>query len=328
MEKESIKMNDGLDGLFEFVDHNSFESEKITAPRYSYWRSVGRVFFRRKSNWVFLGILILILLMSFVWPLIQPYSLNDPNNTNLLLLETHNNTPYQYLLSHPFEIKWILGTTSNGDSLWNKLWTASRTSLSLAFICTIINMTIGIILGAIWGLSKKFDVFMMQVFNIIGNVPYILFISILSYVIGAGFWSFVLALTITGWLGTAYFIRTQVIIIRDREYNLASKTLGTNIFTIAFRNILPFMISVIVTLIATELPSYISYEVFLSYIGIGLTANDVSIGQMINNASTNWMLKPWEFWPPVVTSAIVSIVFLCSSNNSGVTSDSSKRRVR
>ncbi len=317
--EESIKKNDGLDELFEFVDISSFESEKITAPRYSYWKSVGRVFFRKKSNWVFLGILILILGLSFLLPVISPYSLDT--SPNLLEPSTHHNSPTEYLANHAFEFKWILGTTSNGDSLWNQLWTASRTSLSLAFICTLINMTIGIILGAIWGLSKKFDVVMMQVFNIVGNVPYILFISILSYIIGAGFWSLVLALTITGWLGTAYFIRTQVIIIRDREYNLASKTLGTNIFTIALRNILPFMISIIVTIIATELPSYISYEVFLSYIGIGLSAKEVSIGQMINNASTNWMLKPWEFWPPVVVSAIVSIVLYVVGQNVGDASD-------
>ncbi len=66
----------------------------------------------------------------------------------------------------------------------------------------------------------------------------------------------VLALTITGWLGIAYFIRTQVVIIRDREYNLASKCLGTSTLKIAMKNILPFMTSVIVTLAATEIPSY------------------------------------------------------------------------
>lgn len=321
MEKEPTIMNDGLDGLFEFVDTDSFESEKITAPRYSYWKSVGRVFFRKKSNWVFLGILVLILFMSFVWPLFQPFSLNDPANENLLHPETFNNSPAEYFMSHPFEFKYILGTASNGDSLWNKLWTASRTSLSLAFICTIINMAIGIVLGAIWGLSKRFDLIMTQIYSIIGSIPSVLLFSVLSYVIGVGFWSFVLALTVTGWLGIAFFIRTQVIIIRDREYNLASKTLGTNIFTIAFRNILPFMISVIVTLIATELPSYVSYEVFLSYIGIGLSANDVSIGQMINAASTSWMIRPWQFWPPVIVSAVVSIVLYVVGQNVGDASD-------
>jgi hypothetical protein len=111
-------------------------------------------------------------------------------------------------------------------------------------------MTIGVVLGAIWGFSKKVDMVMMNVYNILANIPYILFISVMVMLFTPSFWTMVLALTITGWLGIAYFIRTQVIIIRDREYNLASKCLGTSTFKIAMKNILPFMTSVIVTLLA------------------------------------------------------------------------------
>jgi oligopeptide transport system permease protein len=161
---------------------------------------------------------------------------------------------------------------------------------------------------------------MNQVYNIIANVPYILFISVLVYVIGSGFWPFVLALTITGWLGIAYFIRTQVIIIRDREYNLASKCLGTGIITIVFKNILPYLISVIVTILASELPSYISYEVFLSYIGIGM-GSEVSIGKLITEAESKWLVYPWQFWPPVAISAIVSVVLYVVGQNVGDASD-------
>ena len=131
----------------------------------------------------------------------------------------------------------------------------------------------------------------------------------------------VFALTVTGWLGIAYFIRTQVIIIRDREYNLASRCLGTNIFRIAQRNILPFMTSVIVTLAATEIPSYISYEVFLSYIGMGLS--DRSLGKLIEEAQSS-MLTPgwqWEFWAPVVIASIITIVLYVVGQNLGDASD-------
>ena len=96
---------------------------------------------------------------------------------------------------------------------------------------------------------------MMEVYNIIGNIPYVLLISVLVLIFSPSFWTMVFALTVTGWLAIAYFIRTQVVIIRDREYNLASKCLGTSIFRIAMKNILPFMTSVIVTLAATEIPS-------------------------------------------------------------------------
>ena len=131
----------------------------------------------------------------------------------------------------------------------------------------------------------------------------------------------VFALTVVGWLSIAYFIRTQVLIIRDREYNLASKCLGTSIFKIATKNILPFMTSVIVTLLATELPSYISYEVFLSY--IGLSMSDMSLGKLIYEAEGS-MLTPgfqFEFWCPVVLASIITIVLYVVGQNLGDSSD-------
>jgi oligopeptide transport system permease protein len=312
--------NDGLDDLFVFVDHNSFESEKITAPRYSYWKSVGRVFAKKKSNWIFIGMIVILLLLAFIWPLVHSYSL-DTIGDNLLNNDTHNLTPGEAFNQFGFDIRWLFGTNKYGGSNWDAVWTGTRTSLLLALICTAINMTIGIVLGAVWGLSKKFDVFMTQVYNILGNVPFILLISVLMYILGRGFWSFIAALTITGWLGIAYFIRTQVIIIRDREYNLASRCLGTGIMTIVFKNILPFLISIIVTLLATELPSYISYEVFLSYVGIGLTANDTSLGRLINDTQSSWDIYPWAFWPPVIVSAIVSVVLYVLGQSIGDASD-------
>ena len=182
-------------------------------------------------------------------------------------------------------------------------------------------MTIGVIIGAVWGLSKRVDVIMTEVYNIIGNVPYILLISVLVMILSASFWAMVFALTVTGWLGIAYFIRTQVIIIRDREYNIASKCLGTSTFRIAMKNILPFMVSVIVTLAATEIPSYISYEVFLSY--IGLSMSDMSLGKLIYEAEGS-MLTPgfeFEFWCPVAVASIITVVLYVVGQNLGDASD-------
>ena len=182
-------------------------------------------------------------------------------------------------------------------------------------------MTVGVIVGAIWGFSKKVDIVMMEVYNIIGNVPYILFIAVMIMLFTASFWTMVLALTITGWIAIAYFIRTQVVIIRDREYNLASKCLGTSTVKIALKNILPFMTSVIVTLLATEIPSYISYEVFLSYIGLGLS--DKSLGRLIFEAESAMVTPGWEieFWSPVAVASIITVVLYVVGQNLGDASD-------
>ena len=218
-------------------------------------------------------------------------------------------------------IHWILGSGASGESTFDAIWYGSSISVSLALICALINMTIGVVLGAVWGFSKKFDIFMTEVYNVIANVPYILLISVVVLIMSASFWSMVFALTVTGWIGIAYFIRTQVIIIRDREYNLASKCLGTPITRIATKNILPFMTSVIVTLAATEIPSYISYEVFLSYIGMGL--KDMSLGKLIQAAQSAMVTPGWEieFWSPVAVASIIAVVLYIVGQNLGDASD-------
>lgn len=293
------------DELFTFVSNDDLESEKIIAPRYSYWKSVFRVFFRKKTNWFVLGLLALLLLSCFLIPVFCKY---DPyeNVTNAYM---YNKSPVEAMrLTGGFSLKWCLGSGQLGNSIFYGIWTSARTSLLLAMICAAINMTVGIILGAVWGYSKAMDRVMLVIYSIIANVPYILLISVLVYIIGSGFWSFVFALTITGWLGISYFFRTQVLIIRDREYSLASRCLGTPIPRIISKNILPFLTSVIVTLLATELPSYISMEVFLSFIGIGLSATVPSLGRMIQEGQVAFRTYPWAFWPPVAIAALLTII--------------------
>ena len=303
--------------LFASVDHNDLESEKITAPRYSYWKSVFRVFFRNKVNIFVLSLLLIVVAFAYLYPTLTNY---DPY-ANLLDPASKHLNPAGAIAHFGIDLKWILGTGASGEPTFEAIWNGSRISISLAFMCAAINMTIGVLLGAVWGFSKKVDIVMMEVYNIVGNVPTILIISVLAMLFSPTFWTMVFALTIIGWIGIAYFIRTQVVIIRDREYNLASRCLGTSTIKIALKNILPFMTSVIVTLLATELPSYISYEVFLAYIGMGMS--DMSLGRLIYQAETA-MVTPgweWEFWSPVAIASIITVVLYVVGQNLGDASD-------
>ncbi len=303
--------------LFKPMEYNSNESEKIAAPRYSYWKSVFRVFFRKRINIVILSLLLFVILFAYIYPMVTTYdpfaNLLDPNSKHL--------SSSQALSYFGGQLRWILGTGASGESTFDAVWNGARISISLAFICAAINMIIGVMLGAVWGFSKKIDMVMMEVYTIIGNVPMILIISVLSMLFSPTFWTMVFALTVVGWLAIAYFIRTQVLIIRDREYNLASRCLGTSIFKIAVKNILPFMTSIIVTLLATELPSYISYEVFLSYIGMGMS--DMSLGRLIYAAEAAMVTPGWEkeFWSPVAIASIITIVLYVVGQNLGDASD-------
>ena len=303
--------------LFVHVDHSALESEKITAPRYSYWRSVFRVFFRKKINLVILGILAILLLFTYVYPALVDY---DPF-ANLMDSAAKHLTPAQAFQKFGASIHWIFGAGASGQPTFDAVWYGARISLSLALICAAINMTIGVLLGAVWGFSKKFDIFMTEVYNIVANVPYTLLIAVLVLVISPSFWTMVFALTVTGWMAIAFFIRTQVIIIRDREYNMASRCLGTPITRIATKNILPFMTSVIVTMLATEIPSYISYETFLAFIGMGIS--DMSLGRLIGAAQSAMLTPGWgfEFWSPVLVTAVLTISLYVAGQNLGDASD-------
>ena len=303
--------------LFAKVDHSDLESEKITAPRYSYWHSVFRVFFKNKLNIVILSILAVLILFTYLYPIFGTYD----KYGNLLNSSAKHLSPKAAIEQFGFSIHWILGTGAAGNSTFDAVWFGAQISVSLAFICAAINLTIGVLIGAVWGFSKRMDAIMMNVYNVLANIPYTLLIMVLVLIFSPSFWTMVLALTIIGWLGIAYFIRTQVIIIRDREYNLASKCLGTSTPKIAFKNILPFMTSVILTLVATEIPSYISYEVFLAYIGMGIS--DMSLGRLIFEAENAMLTPGWEleFWSPVVVAGIISVVLYVVGQNLGDASD-------
>ena len=322
MEKINLdELNMSEAELFAPMAHDELESERITAPRYSYWKSVFRVFFKKKINIIVLTILAVLIIFSYVYPAVIHYDANIDPYINIMDSTTKHLKPAAAIEKFGFQLKWVLGSGSSGESTFNAIWYGSSISISLALVCALINMTVGVIVGAIWGFSKKVDIVMTEVYNVIANVPYVLLISVIVLVMSASFWSMVFALTITGWIAIAYFIRTQVIIIRDREYNLASRCLGTPITRIATKNILPFMTSVIVTLAATEIPSYISYEVFLSYIGMGL--KDMSLGKLIQAAQSAMVTPGWEieFWSPVAVASIIAVVLYIVGQNLGDASD-------
>lgn len=303
--------------LFYFVDNNSLSSERITAPKYSYWKSVFRVFFKKKINWIILIFFILLVLSVIIFPIFLQFD-------EFVHLDPSKFPGAKYNDPLTAMSKWgwtyCLGTGTFGESIFISLWTASAISLGVATACAAINMFLGIMIGAVWGYSKTLDMILTVVYNIVANIPYILLASVLMYILQPGVATFIFALTITGWIGIAFFFRTQVLIIRDREYNLASRCLGTRTFKVVTRNILPFLISVIVTILATELPYYISMEVFLSYIGLGLNAS-TSLGKMISAFQSNFSSYPWGFWPPVAMSAAITIILYILGQNLADASD-------
>ncbi len=281
---------------FMFVTLDTSASEKIDAPRYSYWRSVARQFFSSK---VAIGMLVLMLIImgfSFIQPLFSGYDFMNTESIN----------DFEARYNWPSPGQWF-GTDANGQSLFDVVWSGARTSIAVGVLATLITTVIGVIVGAIWGSSKAVDKVMLEIYNVVSNVPVLLIVIVLSYAFGSGFWNLLFAMCATSWISTAYFIRVQVMIRRDSEYNLASKALGTRPVRLITRNILPYLVSVIVTDVSRSMPSFISYEVFLSYLGVGLSANVPSLGRVIAKYTSNITNYPYLFWIPVVVLALVTV---------------------
>lgn len=281
---------------FTFVKADESESEHIAAPKYSYWNSVFKQFISKKSTIIIMLVAIAVISLSIIDPLLSGY--NGVSHVNI------NNPSMKFV--HPC-LQYLFGTNNYGDNLWNVVWVGARNSLGIAGIATLITTVLGVIVGAVWGYSKSMDKWMLEIYNVIANVPFTLVVFVLMYVLGRGFWQLIFAMSVTSWLGTAYFIRTQVMIIRDREYNLASRCLGTSTWTIVKNNIMPYLISVIVTSISRDLPSFISLEVFLSWLGIGVGESTPSLGKTISANRTYMTSTPYLFWIPVAVSAIITV---------------------
>ena len=295
---------------FQFVKRDDFASETIDAPAYSYWRSVMRQFLKKESTTIMLGILVAIVLMSFIYPMFSNFDFNDVSKVN----------DFSMRYIKPNAEHWF-GTDSNGKSLFDGVWFGARNSILISIIATLINLIIGIIIGAIWGISKAVDRVMMEVYNIISNIPALLIVIVLTYSIGAGFWNLIFAMTITGWVGIAYTIRIQIMRYRDLEYNLASRTLGTPTYKIVTKNIMPQLVSVIVTTTSQMLPSFISYEAFLSFFGLGLPVTVPSLGRLISDYSQNVTTNAYLFWIPLTTLILVSLSFFVVGQNLADASD-------
>ena len=183
LEEEDLTQGMSDAELFQVINHSDLESEKITAPRYSYWHSVFRVFFRKKINIIMLGLLAVIILMAYLYPVFVEYD----RYGNLLNSEAKHLTPSAAFKQFGYSIHWVLGAGAAGQSTFDAIWYGSQISISLALVVALINMTVGVVVGAVWGFSKKVDNVMMIVYNIIANLPYILVISVMVMIFTAGF---------------------------------------------------------------------------------------------------------------------------------------------
>ena len=254
-----------------------------------------------------LALLILLLLFTFI----QPYlpGQYDPN-------EIINDASGMQYRNVPPGGQFLLGTNSIGQDLWARIWAGTRTSLFIGLVVAVVEALIGITVGVIWGYVRKADVILTEIYNIIDNIPNTIVLILISYILKPGIKTLIFAMCLTGWIQMARFIRNQILIIRDRDYNVASRCLGTPTWKIMVKNLLPYLVSVIMLRMALTIPGAIGSEVFVTYIGLGLPVDVPSLGNLINEGRaliTSPALRYQLLYPTIILS-FVTISFYIIGN--------------
>lgn len=293
--------------LFSFADFNAEDVERTGYSNYSYWRSTLQAFLKNKAAVALLVLLGLLLLFTFI----QPYlpGQYDPN----MIVNDANGMQYRNV---PPGDRFILGTNSIGQDLWARIWAGTRTSLFIGLSVALAEALIGITVGVIWGYVRKADFILTEVYNIIDNIPNTIILILISYILKPGVKTLIFAMCLTGWIQMARFIRNQILIIRDRDYNVASRCLGTPTWRIMVRNLLPYLVSVIMLRMALTIPAAIGNEVFITYIGLGLPVDIPSLGNLINEGRaliTSPALRYQLVYPTIILS-FVTISFYIIGN--------------
>lgn len=226
--------------------------------------------------------------------------------------------------THPF----LFGTNNIGQDLWALVWQGTRTSLWIGFAVALVEALIGIVVGVLWGYVRALDRIITEIYNVVDNIPTTIILILISYIMHPGVGTLILAMSLTRWLGMARFVRNQIVIIRDRDYNLASRCLGTEPSRIMIKNLLPYLVSVIMLRMALAIPSAIGSEVFITYIGLGLDVNTPSLGNLINEGRkliTSPSLRYQLIFPAIVLS-IITIAFYIIGNTFADAADPKNHR--
>ena len=304
------------DELFTPAGFSEERAEATSYSNYSYWGSTFRAFFKNKIAVALLIALVFVVGFAFLQPYLPGQT--DPNlcQVDPNLCEVDPATGVQYRNIAPGEMGFIWGSNAIGQDLWARIWAGARTSLTIAFFVALIEAVVGITVGVLWGYVRQLDFFFTELYNICDNIPSTIILILISYVASPSIQTLILGMSITGWIAMARFIRNQILIIRDRDYNVASRCIGTPIRRIVLRNLLPYLVSVIMLRMALTIPAAIGSEVFITYIGLGLSVETPSLGNLINDGRKVMMqagLRYQLIYPTIILS-FVTIAFYLIGN--------------
>ena len=281
--------------LFRRVGVDEQKSESVVRPSISYWQDAVRRLKQNKVAMVSLVVLLLILVMCVIGPYIYPHPFDEQN------IEFTNQTPS---LQHWF------GLDDLGRDIFARIWMGGRISLTIGIVGAIVSLVIGVLYGGISGYCGGLvDDIMMRIVEILVGVPYMVVVIIMSVVLGKGMTSLLIALCITSWTNLARIVRGQVLELKESEYVLAARALGTPPLQIIVTHLLPNTLSLIIINTTFSIPSFIFAEAFLSFVGMGIQPPLTSWGAMAALGQQQMSYYPHELIFPALAISVTMLAF-------------------
>lgn len=276
-------------------------------------------------------VLVLIVLLIIFAPHVVPYrydqiisvnGVRDKSAANLGLFE-YSKMEQKYMEATGEKLfPHIFGTDSLSRDYFIRVIYGTRVSLSIGVVASVMVLLIGLVYGSIAGyFGGAVDLIMMRIVDIIYSLPDMLLIILLSVVLdgalegalvgtvfaklGTNMISMFVVFALLYWVGMARLIRGQILSIKNNEYVLAARCIGTPDRRILTKHILPNCLSVVIITTALQIPSAIFTESYLSFLGLGVSRPLTSLGSLANDARAGMQSYPLKFVIPAVAICLI-----------------------
>jgi len=256
-----------------------------------------------RSARVLIGLTIALLvgLVALFAPLIAPH---DPNEQNLIATLL----PPAWLPDG--EAEFLLGTDSLGRDVLSRLIYGARVAMTVAVVASLGAMLLGGALAHVAGyFGGKIDWLIGRVVDVWMSFPPVILSLILMVGLGTGLRNVILAIILVDWTRFCRVLRSEVLVVRRRDYVTAARLIGFTHWRTITREILPATVPLLITLMSLEMGIAVIVEAILSFVGMSVSAQTPAWGQMIADARQYIYQSSWNLIFPILAIFITVFAF-------------------
>ena len=273
----------------------ALQSEKMQRRTQTYWQSAWRKL--RKNPLAMAALFALIIVLFFVL-----FGSRISGADYLTINARERNQA-------PSAAHWF-GTDTMGRDLFCRVCQGAGLSLLIALICAMIQIVVGCAYGgAMAYFGGAVDSVMMRIVEILVSFPELLVTLLIMMVIGKNTLGLLIAMSITSWCGTARQIRGQLMQLRETEFVQASQMMGASPTRVIFKHMIPNTVGILILNLCSSIPSYIFTEASLSFLGMGIGGDAISLGVLISEGKTKMDFYPWQLFFPAIVLIFVVLAF-------------------